>query len=142
MVGTTIVIVVASPFIAIALPALLPILWQLQAFYLKTSRQLRLLDLETKAPLFTNFLETLDGVTTIRALIWKSDFQARNTKHLYASQKPLYLLSAVQVWLQLVLDLMVAGLAVMFASLAISQRHKSDNIGLLGLAFFNLVSIV
>jgi len=135
------VIIASAPWLALALPLLIPILWQLQGFYLKTSRQLRLLDLETKAPLSNHFLETIDGVTTIRALLWNTDLLTKNTQLLSSSQKPLYLLSAVQVWLQLVLDLMVAGLAVLFAGLAVSQRHKSGTSDLIGLAFFNLVCI-
>jgi ABC-type multidrug transport system fused ATPase/permease subunit len=46
-----ILIAIASPFTACAYPALIGILYMVQKFYLKTSRQLRLLDLEAKSPL-------------------------------------------------------------------------------------------
>ncbi|KAH1516225.1 hypothetical protein KXX18_007884, partial [Aspergillus fumigatus] len=42
-------------------------LWVLQRFYLHTSRQVRLRDIEAKAPLYSHLLETIDGLATIRA---------------------------------------------------------------------------
>jgi ABC-type multidrug transport system fused ATPase/permease subunit len=50
-VGMAAVIASASPYLAITYPPVLVILYFLQKFYLRTSRQLRLLDLEAKAPL-------------------------------------------------------------------------------------------
>lgn len=50
-VGMAAVIATASPYLAIAYPPILGILYLIQKFYLRTSRQLRLLDLEAKAPL-------------------------------------------------------------------------------------------
>lgn len=40
-----------SPYIAISYPFLVVLLYFVQRFYLRTSRQLRLLDLEAKSPL-------------------------------------------------------------------------------------------
>lgn len=49
--GQAVVIAVATPWVAIGYPVLLGVLYLLQRYYLKTSRQLRLLDLESKSPL-------------------------------------------------------------------------------------------
>ncbi len=49
--GNLFVAAVASPYLAIGYPFLLGLLYALQVFYLRTSRQLRLLDLEAKSPL-------------------------------------------------------------------------------------------
>jgi ATP-binding cassette, subfamily C (CFTR/MRP), member 1 len=49
--GMAAVIASSSPFLAIAYPFMFIILYVIQNFYLRTSRQLRLLDLEAKAPL-------------------------------------------------------------------------------------------
>lgn len=53
-----------------------------------------------------------------------------------ASQKPIYLLLSVQKWLQLVLNLVVTGLVVIVASVAIAVRSKV-NVGAIGVAFLN-----
>ena len=59
--------------VAVTIPPTVVILYVLQKFYLRTSRQLRFLDLEAKAPLYTQFTETLDGLHTIRAFGWEGE---------------------------------------------------------------------
>ncbi|KAM0354778.1 hypothetical protein ACHAPU_000598 [Fusarium lateritium] len=49
--GQAAVMVTSSPFVAISYPFLIASLWVVQKFYLRTSRLLRLLDLEAKSPL-------------------------------------------------------------------------------------------
>lgn len=49
--GQAAVIATSSPYLAATYPFLLAILYFIQKFYLRTSRQMRLLDLETKSPL-------------------------------------------------------------------------------------------
>ncbi|EOD45447.1 putative abc transporter protein [Neofusicoccum parvum UCRNP2] len=112
------IIIAATPPIAVLLPFLAGIGYLIQRVYLRTSRQIRLMDLEAKAPLCTNFLETLAGIATIRAFGWTDAFRARNRQLLDDSQVPFYLLQAIQNWLRLVLELMVAGLVVILVSLA------------------------
>jgi ATP-binding cassette subfamily C (CFTR/MRP) protein 1 len=50
-VGIAAVVATASPYVAACYPVLLLVLYTLQKYYLRTSRQLRYLDLETKSPL-------------------------------------------------------------------------------------------
>jgi ABC-type multidrug transport system fused ATPase/permease subunit len=50
-IGQAAVMLTSSPYIAISYPFLLGLMWLVQKFYLRTSRQLRILDLETKSPL-------------------------------------------------------------------------------------------
>lgn len=49
--GMAAVVATASPYVAIVYPFLALVLWVIQKFYLRTSKQLRLLDLEAKSPL-------------------------------------------------------------------------------------------
>ncbi|PSR78566.1 hypothetical protein BD289DRAFT_118215 [Coniella lustricola] len=49
--GMAAVVATSAPYLAISYPFLCAVLWLIQNFYLKTSRQLRLLDLEAKSPL-------------------------------------------------------------------------------------------
>lgn len=50
-IGQAAVLTTTSPYLAISYPFLIGFLWIIQRFYLRTSRQLRLLDLEAKSPL-------------------------------------------------------------------------------------------
>lgn len=50
-IGVAAVIATSSQFLIVTYPLLATILWGIQKFYLRTSRQIRLLDLEAKSPL-------------------------------------------------------------------------------------------
>ncbi|KAF4878441.1 ABC transporter atnG [Colletotrichum siamense] len=134
-----ILIAVAAPYVAIAYPFLLVTLHFVQSFYLRTSRQLRFLDLEARSPLQTNLLETVQGLATIRAFGWAAQSIEANHDLVDASQKPVYLLYMVQRWLQLVLELIIALMAILVA--AIAPRMPSTSGGLLGVALIQLMSL-
>jgi len=127
----------AAQFAAV-IPAVLVLMYFLQKFYLRTSRQIRLMDLEAKAPLYSNFIESLGGLVTIRAFGWASKFEEANLALLDQSQRPFYMLLCIQRWLNLVLDLTVASLAVLLMVLIVLLRHKLDA-GLVGIALLNIM---
>jgi ABC-type multidrug transport system fused ATPase/permease subunit len=110
-----------------------------QSYYLRTSRQVRLLDIEAKSPLFTHFVETMQGINVIRAMRWQMPFQNRLQELLSQSQKPFYMLFCIRQWLQLVLDCIVMGLAVVLVSLVVSLRGQFSA-GSIGVAL-NLILV-
>ncbi|CZT12478.1 uncharacterized protein RAG0_16297 [Rhynchosporium agropyri] len=130
---------IASGYLAIAIPFLAGILYLVQRVYLRSSRQLRILELELKAPLFSNFLSTYSGLTTIRAFSWMSNMESQNMTLLDISQRPYYLLFCLQRWLTLVLDLCTAGLATLLMALAVILRDKLDP-GYLGVALVSVMN--
>ncbi|EHA25711.1 hypothetical protein ASPNIDRAFT_190013 [Aspergillus niger ATCC 1015] len=134
----TILMAVTSKYLGAALPFILATVAALQVFYLRTSRILRLLDVEAKAPLFSHFLETLSGLVTIRAYGWQDSYTRRNLHKINESQKPFYALLSVQQWLGLMLDLVAAGIAVVLATIAVMTKGSTDS-GLIGLALINIV---
>jgi ATP-binding cassette, subfamily C (CFTR/MRP), member 1 len=127
-----------SSYMAISVPLLLITIYFLQKVYLRTSRQLRLLDLEARSPLYSHFLESLSGRTTIRAFQWDEIFSEENHRLLDHSQRPHYLLYCIQRWLGLVLDLVVGGEAVLVVALAVNLR-SSTTPGLLGVSLNNIL---
>lgn len=106
------------------------VVWTLQKLYLRTSRQIRLLDLEAKSPLYSNIMETFEGLHTIRAFGWQQAFLKKNWVLLDSSQQPFYLLYCIQRWLNLVLDLLVAAMAVVLMTMAIELSSLSSGGGL------------
>lgn len=130
-----VLVCLGSSYLAVGIPICIALLFIIQIYYLRTSRQLRLLDIEAKAPLFAHFLETQDGAACIRAFGWVEQRMERNCKVLNESQKPYYLLWCIQRWLTLVLDLFVAGLATVLVAAAIFARTPY-----LGVALFSLIS--
>ncbi|PYI06874.1 multidrug resistance-associated protein [Aspergillus sclerotiicarbonarius CBS 121057] len=132
-------IATGSSYMAISVPFLIVAVFVLQHFYLRTSRQIRLLDLESKSPLYSHFLDTVKGLATIQAFGWEEDFRMKNLRLLDVSQRPYYLLYCIQRWLTLALDLIVAAEAVILVSLAVFLRH-STNVGLLGVSLNNVLT--
>ncbi|RKK95508.1 hypothetical protein BFJ68_g14723 [Fusarium oxysporum] len=130
----------SNSYIAATFPLLGAVYFYLQRGYLRTSRQLRLLDLEEKAPLYTQFLETLSGLATIRAFGWNDAVIQANHTLVDRSQRPFYLLMIVQRWLVLVLDLTTAALALLLVGLAVRLRGEVD-VGLTGVSLVQLISL-
>ncbi|KAH7019065.1 P-loop containing nucleoside triphosphate hydrolase protein [Ilyonectria destructans] len=135
--GMAFVIAAASPYLATGYPVLFAVLFFVQKFYLRTSRQIRLLDLESKSPLYTHFLDTIKGVATIRAFGWENLDIEQNNELLDTSQRPAYLLAMIQQWLLTTLYLIVAGMAVLIVSLATQLRV---NTGLTGASLVTLLT--
>ncbi|KAK5988781.1 ABC transporter gloK [Cladobotryum mycophilum] len=135
---SAILIFTGSGYVAAAIPLCIFCLGLIQYYYLRTSRQLRLLDIEAKAPLFSHFLETIHGVSCLRAYGWTERYTERSYEVLNTSQKPYYLMWCIQRWLALVLDLFVAGVAILLVALATNIHNGST--GFLGVALFNIVT--
>lgn len=131
---------VASGWLAFSIPGLLLLLFFLQKFHLRSSRQMRLLDLEAKSPIFAYFISSFEGLTAIRAYGWTKHAEEANLKRLDRSQKPFYLLWVMQRWLALVLDLTVGGLAILLVGLAVAIKDQIRP-GLLGVALTSVMNI-
>ncbi|RAH67283.1 putative ATP-binding cassette transporter [Aspergillus aculeatinus CBS 121060] len=136
---SAVMICISTRYFAAVIPPLCLFLWMLQKFYLRTSRQMRLLDLEAKSPLFSQFLETLSGLVTIRAFGWASAFKEQSLTLLDASQRPFYLLFCIQRWLELALDLSVAVLSAVLMVLVVKLRATLGT-GYVGLAILNVIT--
>ncbi|KAE8310638.1 P-loop containing nucleoside triphosphate hydrolase protein [Aspergillus transmontanensis] len=138
-IAEAVLIAQSSPWTALTFLPLLAILYAIQKFYLRTSRQIRHLDLEAKSPLFTSIIEICDGITTIRAFAWPETFRQLNMSLIDESQKPFYLMYSIQCWLTLVLNLLVMGIVVVLVALAVELRNTSG--GALGVALNNVSAI-
>ncbi|KAF6831810.1 ABC multidrug transporter [Colletotrichum musicola] len=134
----TALIASGATYVAAVIPPSFLALYVLQKYYLRTSRQLRHLDLEAKSPLFTHFTEVLAGLPTLRAFSWRAAMLRESRALLDASQRPFYLFFCVQRWLNVVLDLFVAGMALVLVAFALHFEGTTTE-GAIGLAMVNLI---
>ncbi|MAD85420.1 MAG: hypothetical protein CL912_20865 [Deltaproteobacteria bacterium] len=132
-------IATGSTYMALACPALVLCVYFLQSFYLRTSRQMRFLDLECKSPLYTHFTETIEGLSTIRAFGWEEHFLRENVELLDKSQRPHYLMYCIQRWFNLVLLLLVGLTAVIVVALATNLTSTTTG-GRLGVSLSSIVN--
>ncbi|KAJ5737499.1 uncharacterized protein N7483_002624 [Penicillium malachiteum] len=118
------ILCVLGKYLAASVPALLVGMVILQRYYLRTSRQMRLLDIKAKAPLYSHFAESVQGISTIRTFNFESHFQQKMQHFLNRSQRPFYMLYCIQQWLTLVMNLTVGAIAVIIVSMATSLRSQ------------------
>ena len=130
---------IAAKYILAFFPILGALFYIVQRFYLRTSRQLRLLEIEYKAPLYSHIMETLSGLATIRAFGWENDHKKKNMHALENSQRPLYLLYCVQRVLPLTLDMITTLLAVVLVTLVTTIRQQIGP-GNIGIALTNITT--
>ncbi|KAI3009272.1 hypothetical protein CBS147346_2163 [Aspergillus niger] len=133
---SAIFICVGAKYMAPLIPLSVIVVYSIQKFYLRTSRQLRHLDLESKSPLYTQFTETINGLVTIRAFGWQDSFREEHQELLQRSQRPYYMLFVIQRWLILVLDLSVAGIAILLVILSVFVRGT----GPIGVSLVSLIT--
>ncbi|KIY02825.1 uncharacterized protein Z520_01290 [Fonsecaea multimorphosa CBS 102226] len=140
IVGLGFITASGTGYFAATIPVVLAALYGIQKYYLRTSRQMRLLDLEEKAPLYTLFGETVAGLASIRAFGWADKFADRNLELLDRSQRPFYLMYCIQRWLALVLDLLVAVLVTILMVIIVAKRQSIEP-GLVGLGLLSTVNL-
>jgi ATP-binding cassette, subfamily C (CFTR/MRP), member 1 len=88
-------VALGSSYMAITTPFFMIAVYFLQRVYLRTLQQQRILDLETRSLVYSQFSETLEGLSTIRALGWQKEAAAVNARRLDDSQKPYYLMYGI-----------------------------------------------
>lgn len=121
-----IILVIFSKYLAATVPVVGTMLYFLQRFYLQTSRQVRLLGIEAKAPLYTSFQESVVGAPTIRAFGWKRQYRARNDLLIDTSQRPEYLQYCIQQWLTFTIDIIITVVVVILLTIVVKLRNKFD----------------
>ena len=84
----------------------------------------------------SHFIDTIKGIPTIRAFAWVPQNITYNTGLLNDSQRPEYLLIMIQQWLAVVLEIVVAGLAIIIVALATQMNAAA------GFAGASLVTLV
>lgn len=139
-VGSMVVIGIASPYTLISLPILLPLIFMLQNFYLKTSFQLRSLQVASQAPMLQMVGAILQGRVTIRAFNQEQYMARLMSDCINRGLKVGYLFRSVQVWVTLMLGLINGCLAIALAGLLIGLGG-SNGIAWGGLALLNVIRL-
>jgi ABC-type multidrug transport system fused ATPase/permease subunit len=106
---------IAPPFLLIV-PVIGVMYLYVAQLYLSTSRELKRLEAISRSPIYSQFSETLAGVSTIRAYEAEPRFTNENLKKIDENHKPFFYMWAANRWLCLRTDLLSA-VVVLFAGL-------------------------
>lgn len=124
-----IIVASSASWAALCIPVVLFLLWIIQYFYLQTSRQVRLLDLEVKTPLYAKLNEMLSGVEHIRSFGWQSQTLKKSLQLVDDSQAPFYYMFTIQRWLYMILTMTGSGMSVVVAALALYLTKSTSQAG-------------
>ncbi|KAF1746903.1 hypothetical protein GCK72_023361 [Caenorhabditis remanei] len=134
MFQTVIIVTYTTPlFIVIIIPVYI-IYYYVLKYSIKSTRQLQRIASVTRSPIFSNFSETLQGISTVRAFQWNDEFIRRNDVHLNTHVRCNYYSQMSNRWLSIRLELL--GNIVIFAAsiLAILGKESGLTAGMLGLS--------
>ncbi|PVH93994.1 P-loop containing nucleoside triphosphate hydrolase protein [Periconia macrospinosa] len=137
-VGLLAVLALSSPYILVTVPFLIVVLLIIQRLYLRTARRLRILELETKEPIYAHFLEALRGCVYVRAFCWEQHLVRTNNILIDTSARAAYLLQMVRHWLEFVLDMMITALATLLVALAF---HLHSNAAVSGASLISVLGM-
>ncbi|QLI66506.1 ABC multidrug transporter B [Metarhizium brunneum] len=131
MLAQAVILMQVQRLLLVTLPICIVIVYLVQRIYLRTSRQLRVLELESYSSLNSWFLETTEGLVSIRAFNWIKPATGKNLENLETSIRPSYSLVSLQCWLNLVLDLLVSCIAIGIILIAALWRSETSaaNVG-------------
>lgn len=136
-----IILSIVTRYTAIAFPFIVFVIVAIQRVYLQTSRQLRILDLEAKLPLYSHFTEMLAGLAPIRAFGFEkavSCHQRCEIGLLPGAVLPPLLRATMA---DPVLNLVVGAVAILMMGISTKLRG-TVGAGDIGLAFVNLMTFI
>ncbi|XP_054614670.1 multidrug resistance-associated protein 1 [Dunckerocampus dactyliophorus] len=133
VVGSCVVILIATPFVAIIIPFLGLLYFLVQRFYVASSRQLKRLESVSRSPIYTHFNETLLGTSVIRAFGEQDRFIRESDRRVDHNQKAYYPSIVANRWLAIRLEFVgscIVSSAALFAVIA----RKNLSPGIMGLS--------
>ncbi|CAB3400604.1 unnamed protein product [Caenorhabditis bovis] len=131
---TIIIVTYSTPaFILVIIPVFF-IYYFIFRYSINSTRQLRRVASVTKSPIFSNFSETLLGISTIRAFDWNSEFIRRNEIHVYNNVRSSYYSAFATRWLSVRLELLGNTVILAASLLAILSKDSGLTAGMLGLS--------
>ncbi|XP_078398933.1 ATP-binding cassette sub-family C member 10 isoform X1 [Cetorhinus maximus] len=140
--GTILMISYSLPWILLILVPLVILYFYMQRYYRFTSRELKRLTAITLSPIYTQFSETLTGLTTIRAFRAVHRFEEENNRRLELNQRCLYMGNTAMQWLDIRLQMIGVTVVTSIAVIAVIEHGlKRGNPGLVGLAMSYALSI-
>lgn len=142
LLGMLVVMSYGLPWILLVLVPLGVLYYYIQHYYRHTSRELKRLYSLTLSPIYTQFSETLTGLSTIRASRAAPRFELENENRLESNQRCLFASNSAMQWLDMRLQMIGVAVVTSIAVIAVIQHQmKSVDPGLVGLALSYALSV-
>ncbi|XP_067039421.1 multidrug resistance-associated protein 1-like isoform X2 [Acropora muricata] len=133
VIGMLVAVGYATPLFLCVLPPLGAVYMFVQRVYVATSRQLRRIESANRSPIYSHFLETINGTTTIRAFTQQERFTRENHFKVDEYQVAYYLEVSANRWLSLRIEF-IGNFIIFFAALFAVISRDTISGGLVGLS--------
>ncbi|KAG0333868.1 Canalicular multispecific organic anion transporter 1, partial [Podila minutissima] len=130
-------------FVTLSFILVIPVLalfYLLFQAYLRTSSILKRLQSVAKSPLYQHFTETVNGVSSIRAMQLSDRFTVKSDAHANASSNARYAVLMTNRWLNVRLEAL-ASIAILCSALLIVFSRGTLSPSMCGLALNNMIQI-
>ncbi|XP_034445063.1 ATP-binding cassette sub-family C member 8 isoform X2 [Hippoglossus hippoglossus] len=134
------VISYVTPVFLFALLPLAVTCYFIQKYFRVASRDLHQLEDSTQLPLLSHFTETVEGLTTIRALRYEPRFRQRLLQYTDANNIASLFLTAANRWLEVRMEYIGACVVLVAAVASITNNQQSTGLVGLGLTYALMVS--
>lgn len=141
LLGSIFISLYALPWLGLIIAPLCPIYLDIQSKYRNASRDIKRLSSNALSPLYAHFTETLQGLTTIRAMRATTRFQQDFAVKLEESIRAQVTASAASCWLALRLQFVGAAIVGGAGVLTAMTSAHTTSPGMVGLAISYAISI-
>ncbi|CAG7834454.1 unnamed protein product, partial [Allacma fusca] len=124
--GTLFIIVYNLPIFAVVVVPLAILYYLVQKFYIPTSRQVKRLESVTRSPIYSNFSETINGASTVRAYGQINRFLLNYQEKVDANQMCFFPSLVSNRWLCIRLECM--GSVVVFCTTIFAVMNRETNL--------------
>lgn len=137
-IGSLVTVCIAIPWLLIAMVPVAISFLVLQTVYKKSSRELKRLDGISFSPIYSEFVQSFNGLATIRAFKGESGFTKVFDDLVDTNQAAYWSFQIAGRWLGFRLDVITAGIIFCTATIALALAGKVD-VGLTGVALAECV---
>src|SRR5690606_28623334 len=106
LVATIATVGAVTPYALVVFVPVMAVFMWVQAYFRRTSRELKRLDAVSRSPIYSNFSETLDGITTIRAFAQEDNLSAKNGRFIDRNLRIQFAILCTNRWLSIRLELL------------------------------------
>ncbi|KAF9110432.1 hypothetical protein BGX27_006342 [Mortierella sp. AM989] len=140
LLGSIATVCIINPWIIIAVPFILAGFMGLRYLYIKSSRQVKRIDGQSRSPIYAHISETLDGLTTVRAFRASSKFMDEHIKTQEDNGRAFFTYLAMARWLGYRLDA-ISALFLGITAVACVAARDTQQASRAGLAMASVINL-
>ncbi|KAF9968069.1 hypothetical protein BGZ70_006870 [Mortierella alpina] len=138
--GSVVTVCIVNPWIIISIPFILSAFAGLRYLYMKSSRQVKRIDSQSRSPVYSHLTETLDGLVSVRAFRRSGQFMDEHIKTQEDNGRAFFTYLAMARWLGYRLDV-VSALFLGITAIACVAARDTQQAAKAGLALSSVIGV-